>query len=47
MIMYTFEGEIKSLDNEKKNNSRYECLNKPWHRFYIAGDPDQFISNIL
>ncbi len=47
MIVYTFEGDMKSVDIEKKNNPRYECLNKSWHRFYIAGDPDQFVSNIF
>lgn len=47
MILYNFEENKDEVIIEKKNNSRYESLNKPWHRFFTAGDPEQFVSNII
>ena len=47
MIMYNFEENKNSIIIDKKNNPRYESLNKPWQRFFTAGDPDQFVSNII
>ena len=45
--MYNFEENKNSIIIDKKNNPRYESLNKPWQRFFTAGDPDQFVSNII